>query len=424
MLNQQGGTIVVGVDDRGEVIGVNDAENWVRELHAFVTDHLHPAPLFSASIHDLAGADIVMIDVPQGADKPYSLNRSIYVRVGQSTFKADPAATAEMVEVQATLLGRWERDAVPGFTMSDCDVAELMNTRKDLGRAGRLGMAVADDDEELLRRLRLLRNGQYTNAAVLLFAADPLAWSPNLAVRVVSYAGDQSGPISNDLQLSGPGVRVLHETIFAIQQRTGFSGQFSTRQIQRMDVPAYALFALREGLVNAVVHRDYTVAGGQIRVEIFPEHLVISNPGKLPDGWEPSDLKKEHSSIPGNPDVARVFYLRGLMEQLGMGTQKLIAECRELGARAPVWTVEQNTVSLTLYRAPEPKAEIQLTDRQAAFLATTKTGQTYKTSDYAELTGVVARQAQRELGELLAWGFLERHGKGPATVYIRTEKAH
>ncbi len=423
MLNQQGGTIVVGVDDRGEVIGVNDAENWVRELHAFVTSQLNPAPLFSASIHDLGGSDVVMIDVPQGADKPYSLNRSIYVRVGQSTFKADPAAAAEMVEVQATLPGRWEQDVVPGFAITDCDVAELTDTRKELQRVGRLGMAVADDDEELLRRLRLVRNGQYTNAAVLLFAADPLAWSPNLAVRVVSYTGDKSGPISNDLALSGPGVRVLHEAISAIQQRTGFSGQFSTRKIQRLDAPAYALFALREGLVNAVVHRDYAVAGGQIRVEIFPEHLVISNPGKLPDGWEPSDLKKEHASIPGNPDVARVFYLRGLMEQLGMGTQKLIAECRALGAKAPVWTVEQNTVSLTLYRAPEPQAEIQLSDRQAAFLATTKPGQSYKTSDYAEMTGVVARQAQRELGELLEWGFFERQGKGPATVYTRTQKA-
>jgi len=135
------------------------------------------------------------------------------------------------------------------------------------------------------------------------------------------------------------------------------------------------------------------------------------------------DLKKEHPSIPGNPDVARVFYLRGLMEQLGMGTQKLIAEYRELGAKSPVWTAQQNTVSLTIYRAPEPQVEVQLSERQSAFLAATKPGHAYKTSDYAEITGVVARQAQRELGDLLEWGFWERHGKGPATVYARTEKA-
>ena len=128
-------------------------------------------------------------------------------------------------------------------------------------------------------------------------------------------------------------------------------------------------------------------------------------------------------TIPVDPDVARVFYLRGLMEQLGMGTQTLIAECRELGAKVPVWTAQQNTVSLTIYRAPEPQVEVQLSERQSAFLAATNPGHAYKTSDYAQITGVVARQAQREIGELLEWEFFERHGKGPATVYARTEKA-
>jgi len=115
-----------------------------------------------------------------------------------------------------------------------------MEARNELKRIGRLGIDVTEDDEELLRRLRLVRKGQYINAAVLLFASDPLTWSPNLAVRVVSYASDKFGPISNDLLLSGPGVRVLYEVITAIQQRTGFSGQFVSGKIQHRDVPAYS----------------------------------------------------------------------------------------------------------------------------------------------------------------------------------------
>jgi predicted HTH transcriptional regulator len=110
------------------------------------------------------------------------------------------------------------------------------------------------------------------------------------------------------------------------------------------------------------------------------------------------------------------------MEQLGMGTQKLSAECKRLGARLPVWADDRNSVSLTLYRAPEPEANIQPSERQAIFLATTQPGRAYKTSDYAEITGVVVRQAQRELSELADWGLVERQGKGRATVYVRTEK--
>ena len=422
MLNQQGGMIAVGVDDGGEIVGLSDAEAVVQELNDFVAETINPAPLFSASVHELGDKTIVMIDVPQGADKPYSLSRAIYVRVGRSTFKADPAATAEMVEVQASLSGRWEHDPVPGFAISDCDKSELDDAIQEFRTTGRMGTNVPQDHEELLRRLRLTRSGQFTNAAVVLFAKEPAAWSPNLSLRVVSYAKDKSGPIANDTTLLGPAVGVLHQAITTIQQRTGFSGRFESGSIRRVDTPAYALFALREGLVNAMVHRDYTVAGGQTHVELFPEHLVIRNPGQLPEGWEPAYLKKEHISIPGNPDIARVFYFRGLMEQLGMGTQKLIAECKRLGARLPVWADDQNSVSLTLFRAPEPEAKIQPSERQATFLATTQPGQGYKTSDYAEITGVVVRQAQRELSELADWGLVEKQGKGRATVYVRTEK--
>jgi Fic family protein len=82
--------------------------------------------------------------------------------------------------------------------------------------------------------------------------------------------------------------------------------------------------------------------------------------------------------------------------------------------QAPVWTTEQNSVSLTIYRAPEPKAEVQLSQRQKVFLDTAQPGGIYKTSDYAEITGVVVGQAQRDVSELLELGFLQRRGKGRA----------
>jgi ATP-dependent DNA helicase RecG len=118
-----------------------------------------------------------------------------------------------------------------------------------------------------------------------------------------------------------------------------------------------------------------------------------------------------------------VFYLRELMEQLGMGTQKLVAECKAIGSKPPIWKVEQGAVSLTLFRAPEPVVEIELSERQGAFLKSTRAGGDYKPSDYTRITGVSERQARRELSELQRFGLLKKRGKGPATVYVRTEKA-
>jgi ATP-dependent DNA helicase RecG len=245
---------------------------------------------------------------------------------------------------------------------------------------------------------------------------------PNLAVRVVSYARDKAGPIGNDVIVEGPAIRVLREVIGILQQRTGFSGEFKSKQIERQDRPAYALFALREGLVNAMVHRDYAALGGNVRVELFPDHLVIRNPGTLPASMTVADLKKPHSSHPRNPDIARAFYLRELMEQLGLGTQKLVAECKALNAKMPVWEADRDTVSLTLFRAPEPKVILQLSDPQRVFLHNMASGTVFKAADYAKTTAVSDRQARRELAEMDAFGLLQRVGKGPATAYRRTSR--
>jgi ATP-dependent DNA helicase RecG len=222
--------------------------------------------------------------------------------------------------------------------------------------------------------------------------------------------------------MEGPAIRTLKDLVVMIQQRTGFSGRFEKEKLERQDRPAYALFALREGLVNAIVHRDYTSVGGYVQIEVFPDRLTIRNPGQLPEGWTIDDLEKKHESHPANPDIARVFYLRGLMEQLGMGTQKLITACKELGARAPVWSTERGTVSLTLFAAPTSKAVEQLTNRQERFLGTTKAGDEFKVMDYVDAVKVSERQARRDLTDLENLGLVKRHGKGPATSYRRTNR--
>ncbi len=206
-------------------------------------------------------------------------------------------------------------------------------------------------------------------------------------------------------------------------QRTGFSRQFEQHKIERRDQSAYGLFALREGLVNAMVHRDYSISGSDVRIEIFSDHLTIHNPGKLPDGWTEKDLKTQHISHLRNPDIAQVFHVRGLMEKLGTGTQSLIAECKSLKAKPPIWRVARNVVSLTLFAAPAPKSLVQLPQRQSRFLTKTAADVIFKMGDYAEATGVSERQARRELADLEAAGLVERRGKGRATSYRRTARS-
>ena len=422
MLNQRGGVVVWGVADDGSVPGVPDSEQRAQALNEYIVQQISPRPLFSVSCHKLKSREVIVVDAPQGADKPYSFQREIWVRVGAATLKATPELATDIVDSSVAQLDRWEREPMAGFAASDCDPEELKRAKRELNDNGRFGADVPASDEELLQRLSLIRHGQLTNAAVVLFARQPMTWIPNVSLRLVTYVVDKSGPMANDTVLQGPAIRVLKDAIATIQHRTGFSSRFERAQVERQDRPAYALFALREGLVNAMVHRDYSIPGGNVRIEMFPAHLTIHNSGKLPQGWTIQDLRKTHGSHPRNPDIARVFYLRGLMEQLGMGTQKLIAACRELGAKSPIWKAERGTVSLTLYRAPEPEASLRLSPRQATFIESSELGATFKVGDYSAVGEVSERQARRELADLERAGLVEKQGKGPATVYVVTRK--
>jgi len=131
----------------------------------------------------------------------------------------------------------------------------------------------------------------------------------------------------------------------------------------------------------------------------------------------------EHKSIPFNPDIARVFYLRKLMDQLGVGTQRVTWECKELGSKGPIWRVQKGMVFLTLFRVPEPALGQDLGTRQAEFVASLRDAAKFKAGDYAAATGVSDRQARRDLADLEEQGVIERHGKGKATVYRRVAEA-
>lgn len=418
LLNQQGGNLLWGVTEDGQQPGVANPEQKAGELVSYLMSMINPRPFLAVSPEE----GVVVVRVPVGADRPYSFNRQIWVRIGNRTMRAGEERSAKIVEQGARELERWEREPTPGFSIDDCDRNELADARREIAEGVHFGSDVLHEDEDILKHLYLQRNGRLTNAAVVLFASQPRRWSPSIYLRITSYVSDKSGPIANDVVVEAPAVRALREAISIIQQRTGVTSEFKKDLLERVDRPAYALYALREGLVNAITHRSYDTLGGSVRIEIFPEHLTISNPGQLPDGWTIQDLRLGHVSIPFNPDIARVFYLRRLAELLGVGTQRLIKECKNLGARPPKWTVRRGLVALTLFRAPIRAIHEALWGRQAEFLRFLGKRNEFKTADYAEFVGLGERHARRDLTEMEELGVIKRHGKGPATVYRRVQK--
>jgi len=244
-------------------------------------------------------------------------------------------------------------------------------------------------------------------------------------MRAVCYSADRGDDFLDEQLYEGPAFPLLEDAMAFLKRHVAIGAEFREGRLPRDSKPKYPFNALREGLVNALVHRDYAAFSGSVSVSIYPDRVEIWNTGKLPPGLSPRDLLlASHSSILVNPDIGHVFYLHELMERVGRGTFKIAQECRDFGMRVPEWKNAGSGVRLTMFAAqPGMPARIDLNDRQKELLSTLKPGEPIRVSDYVERFGhgISDRQARRDLSDLEGDGFLVRHGAGPKTTYLRTK---
>ena len=185
--------------------------------------------------------------------------------------------------------------------------------------------------------------------------------------------------------------------------------------------------AIREAILNAIIHRDYRMSGA-ILISILPTELRISNPGSLPDGLKPLDLKREHQSIPVNPDIAHVAYLRHLIDKVGRGTQKIVEACKERKLKTPKWTSTPAQTTITFY-APKgivtstsSTKPISLSHRQHRILKILQEQPTISAPNVAKhFAGKVSsRTVRTDLTRLIEFGLVASSGQARNVTYSIT----
>ena len=426
MLNSKGGTVLVGVDDRSQVTS-NVSDHDADELRSFLRSQITPKSLFTVAIDGVTGKKVISVDVPEGTDRPYVFNGMVFVRSGARTRTADAETMRDMVEKRSRETERWERRAASGLEIADLD-RKLMDEMVRRGQDKR-GYPFEDpkNPQVVLTDLSLSRFGQLTNAADVLFGRRVALRHPQTRLRAACYGTDRGDDFIDEQLFEGPAFILLEDAMAFLKRHVSIAAEFKAGQLSRESRPKYPFNSLREGIVNALVHRDYASFSGGISVSIYPDRVEIWNSGKLPQGMKPGDLLKlRYNSTLVNPDVSLAFYLRELMERVGRGTFNIVQECRKMGMKPPKWQSGTSSgVRLTLFAATgQADAVIEPNERQDSLLRTLNTGERIRPREFLERfgAGVSERQARRDLGELENAGFLDRVGAGPSTAYERTEK--
>lgn len=346
-LNRDGGQLVLGTEENQKVTGIKDAQKLAIEIQNFLVAEIVPEPAVSVDVQTIKKKNLLVISVWQGTNQPYIFNGGVYYRIGSSTVQADSKQLAALIHKESERNKRWETKSAIEVEVEDIDLNEVLECIKESNLSGR-GQNLPDDPLLFLSKFGLYKNGDFTNAAVVLFGKNPVKFFPQVRVRLSVFKTSKTGEkLLYDKIFDGNLFKSIRQITDFFDLAYGVSSSFQSTKWQRSDKPSFPRLAIREAILNAFIHRDYSSFSSSIAINIYPEKLEINSFGGLPKGLTIKSLSEDHLSIPVNPDIAHVFFLRGWIEKIGIGTIKMIAHCKELGFIPPVWKVKDNNVSVT-----------------------------------------------------------------------------
>ncbi|HEY6880184.1 MAG TPA: ATP-binding protein, partial [Polyangiales bacterium] len=232
--------------------------------------------------------------------------------------------------------------------------------------------------------MKLIENGFLKRAALLLFHPDPLRFVSGAFVKIGFFA-TAADVLYHDV-IEGDLFEQADKTLDLLTTKY-LKAWISYQGVQRLETLPVPEPALREAVLNAIVHKDYSVAA-PIQIKVFDDHLTIWNPGTLPDAWPLERLETSHPSLPANPDVAAAFFRTGMIEAWGRGIEKMLAACRRADVPEPTFSTEGVGLWTTFrFAARVPEVEHQPEPRPGAGQVT------------VQVTGQVTGQVTVSIGE-------------------------
>jgi len=408
--NMTGGTLIIGVDDKGSPVGVKNAKKLLEDLPNKIINKLGITPSITIARKDKK--DIIHIRVSPSS-VPISYDGRYYIRSGSTTQKLKGS---ELMDFLLKKTGKTWDGISSEASFSDIDVS-VVEDFKNLAKNRIPAVSKMDSVKKIFRNLDLFAEDKnLTNAGILLFGKEPQRFFISAKTRVGRFK--TSVDIIDTVIITGNLFRQVEATVEAIKKH--LSVRFEIKGIQRKDIWDYPIEAIREAVVNALIHKNYSSAA-EIQIRIYDDKIWIWNPGTLPPQLTIDDLKKEHSSYPRNPLVANAFYLAGLIERWGSGTKRIIDLCKAQGLPEPEYKEEMGGFSVYFYKdiyTEESLREIGLNERQIKAVMYVKEKGKITNREYQQLNTVSNKTAYLELSNITKKGIFAVEGRGKTVIYI------
>jgi ATP-dependent DNA helicase RecG len=352
--NMEGGRILVGVDDRGTIVGVQDPQR-VEEAILNIARHNCILPLSPTItyVQDDDGHTVVVVEVPRRMEAPHENNSGqCYIRVGSTKRLCTPQERTRLLQAASLV----HFDEIPIGNTSSADL--------ELGAFGEYYQRIYEQPLEeadvpltpMLANMRFLGQDLQDEqclslAGLLLFGKRPQDFLSHAYIAAVRWEGVEAGETMIDRQdITGRLPQQIDQAEAFILRNTRLSTKIeSVRQADRREYPRAAL---REAVVNAVLHRDYSLEGAQILLYIFDDRLELRSPGTLPNSVTLNNIRT-HYSKPRNETIVRVLLNLGYVNRLGSGIPRMIRLMRTHTGREPDFEVGSAQFLVRLWSGAE-----------------------------------------------------------------------
>lgn len=315
--------------------------------------------------------------------------------------------------------------AVEGAKLSDVAADRIAWFVAEASAKRKFSFSSTPTPKNMLLELGLLEKNRLLQAALMLFGKEPQRTCPAAVVKCSHYHGTEVVRPIPSQQVFGATLfeQIDAATDFVLSKldRTIGNREDSNIAAERLEIPKEAI---REIIVNAVVHRDYD-SNGSVQIDVFADRVEIMNPGNLPKEISVEDLPMRHLSVPVNPFLARPFFLVGYINQLGYGTRNVVKWCREAGLPDPDFIPGDNQFRVTIWRnwlTDERLQGFDLNERLTAAVSYLKAHRTISNTEYQSQFKVAKRTASQDLQRLHALGLVDKEGTTGKGVSYRISK--
>jgi len=416
--NTKGGTILIGISDINKVKGVQVGRETLKNWANQISQSTEPRVIPEIELGEINKKRVTIINIKEFPIKPVSVKGRYFRRVGNSNRIMNMQEIAQMHFHSVGM--SWDKLPARDATIEDID---LGNVKRYVRKANETGRENIDENEnplQVLEKLELMKEGKPTWAAILLFHKHPQRFLSQGVIHCGRFKEETI--VIDDRMIEGTAIEQVDEAMNFIRKNINVRFVMTGRPA-REQIWDYPLEALREGIINAVCHRDYTIPSNT-EVRIYDDMLIVWSPGGLPFGITIEDLYRLHPSVLRNKGIASIFYDIGWIEQWGSGIYKMRNACVRAGLPEP--QLEEYQGFRVIFRkdiyTEEYLSKLDLNDRQIKAVMYVKEKGKITNKEYQDINNISRQMATIDLSILAKKEIFIRTGKaGKGIAYQLTK---